>query len=102
MLWSTQGLTIMVHLTVINVDASQDGHLLLKAHHTVSIEGPQVLGALHTHWLTAAPSYGCKVARTLYVHSHHDLTRFTQDNQKHVYRHLYGMQSLWSDVPLIR
>ena len=36
----------MIQLGVINVDASQNGHLLLKGHNTVCIVGPQILLAL--------------------------------------------------------
>lgn len=38
----------MIHLGVINVDASQNGHLLLKGHNTICVVGPQILLALQT------------------------------------------------------
>ena len=41
----------MIHLGVINVDASQDGHLLLKGHNTICVVGPQILLALQTNRL---------------------------------------------------
>lgn len=39
-------LAIVVHLSVINVYASQDGHPLLKSHCRVCVEGPEVLSSL--------------------------------------------------------
>ncbi len=41
----------MIHLGVINVDASQNGHLLLKGHNTIRIVGPQILLGLQTNRL---------------------------------------------------
>lgn len=41
----------MIHLGVINVDASQDGHPLLKGHNTICVVGPQILLALQTNRL---------------------------------------------------
>ena len=39
----------MVHLGVVDVEATKNGHPLLKVHDAFGIEGPQILGPLQKH-----------------------------------------------------